>query len=65
MTTERKPYRFTPGSKKDAVAWVPEQGYSILMASRAVDTSENNLKGYRARLGTDDRPAPGYVIQMA
>ncbi|WP_419607096.1 transposase [Thiolapillus sp.] len=44
MTTEKKRRRFTPEFKKDAVALVTEQGYSIAKAAQAVDTSENNLR---------------------
>ena len=44
MTTERKRRKFTPEFKRDAVARVTEQGYSLAKASQAVDTSENNLR---------------------
>lgn len=47
MTTEKKRRRFTPEFKKDAVALVAEQGYTIAKASRAVDTSENNLRSWK------------------
>ena len=43
MTTEKTRRKFTPDFKKDAVALVTEQGYSIAKAAQAVDTSENNL----------------------
>ena len=64
MTTERKRRKFTPVFKKDAVALVTEQGYSIAKAAQAVDTSENNLRRWKKelaqeatgeRLNTDER----------
>ena len=50
MTTERKRRTFTPEFKKDAVALVTEQGYSIAKAAQAVDTSENNLRRWKIEL---------------
>ena len=50
MTTERTRRRFTPEFKKDAVALVTEQGYSIAKAAQAVDTSENNLRRWKKEL---------------
>ncbi|WP_419605753.1 transposase [Thiolapillus sp.] len=50
MTTEKKRRRFTPEFKKDAVALVTEQGYSIAKAAQAVDTSENNLRRWKKEL---------------
>jgi len=64
MTTERQRRRFTPDFKKDAVALVTEQGYSVAKAARAVDVSENNLRRWKkeleqeasgARLDPDER----------
>jgi len=50
MTTERKRRRFTPEFKKDTVALVTEQGYSIAKAAQAVGTSENNLRRWKKEL---------------
>ncbi len=50
MTTERKRRKFTPKFKKDAVALVTEQGYSIAKAAQAVDTRENNLRHWKKEL---------------
>ena len=47
MATERKRRKFTPEFKKDAVALVTEQGYSIAKAALAVDTNENNLRRWK------------------
>ncbi|WP_419609732.1 transposase, partial [Thiolapillus sp.] len=41
---------FTPEFKKDVVALVTEQGYSIAKAAQAVDTSENNLRRWKKEL---------------
>ena len=50
MTTERTRRRFKPEFKKDAVALVTEQGYSIAKSAQAVDTSENNLRRWKKEL---------------
>ena len=50
MATERIRRRFTPEFKKDAVALVTEQGYTIVKASQAVDVSENNLRRWKKEL---------------
>ncbi len=50
MTTERKRRRFSPDFKKDAVALVTEQGYSIAKAAQAVDVGENNLRRWKKEL---------------
>lgn len=64
MTSERKRRRFSPDFKKDAVALVTEQGYSVAKAAQAVDVSENNLRRWKKeleqetigeRLNTDER----------
>ena len=47
MTTEKTRRKFTPDFKKDAVALVTDQGYSIAKAAQAVDTSENNLRRWK------------------
>jgi len=50
MTTERTRRSFTPEFKKDAVALISEQGYSVAKAARAVDVSENNLRRWKKEL---------------
>jgi len=50
MTTERTRRRFTPEFKKDAVALVTEQSYTIVKAAQAVDVSENNLRRWKKEL---------------
>lgn len=64
MTSERKRRRFSPDFKKDAVALVTEQGYSVAKAAQAVGVSENNLRRWKKeleqetsgeRLNTDER----------
>lgn len=50
MTTDRKRRTFDPEFKKEAVALVTEQGYSIAKAAQAVDTSENNLRRWKKEL---------------
>ena len=47
MMTERKRRRFTQEFKRDAVALVMEQGYSIAQAAQAIDVSENNLRRWK------------------
>ncbi|MGB5650876.1 MAG: transposase, partial [Sedimenticolaceae bacterium] len=42
--------RFTPEFKKDAVALVTEQGYTIVKASQAVDIGGNNLRRWKKEL---------------
>jgi len=50
MATERIRRRFTPEFKKDAVALVTEQGYTIVKASQAVDIGGNNLWRWKKEL---------------
>lgn len=50
MTTERTRRSFTPEFKKDAVALISEQGYSVAKAARAVDVNENNLRRWKKEL---------------
>ena len=47
MTTERRRRNFTPEFKKEAVALVTEQGYSVAKAAQAVGTCENNLRRWK------------------
>ncbi|QFT54077.1 Transposase [Microbulbifer sp. THAF38] len=44
MTTKGTRRQFKPEFKKDAVALVSEQGYSISKAAEAVGTTANNLR---------------------
>ncbi|WP_299589018.1 transposase [uncultured Microbulbifer sp.] len=44
MTTKGTRRQFKPEFKKDAVALVPEQGYSISKAAEAVETTASNLR---------------------
>ena len=50
MMAERKRRKFTPEFKKDAVALVTEQGYSVTKAAQAVDVNENNLRRWKTEL---------------
>lgn len=50
MSTERKRRKYTPEFKKDAVALVTDQGYSVAKAAEAVDTRENNLRRWKKEL---------------
>lgn len=50
MATEITRRRFTPEFKKDAVALVAEQGYTVAKAARAVDVNENNLRRWKKEL---------------
>ncbi|NRB40241.1 MAG: transposase [Pseudomonadales bacterium] len=64
MTTENKRIKFDTNFKKEAVALVTEQGYSISKAANVVDVSENNLRRWKKdfeqvasgeKLDTDER----------
>ena len=64
MTTKRTRIRFTEEFKREAVALITDQGYSVARASQAVETSENNLRRWQKeleqeaigeRLNTDER----------
>ena len=64
MTTENKRKNISIEFKKEAVALITEQGYSVSKAAAAVDTSENNLRRWKKefeqegtgeRLGADER----------
>ena len=50
MTKERQRRAFSAEFKKDAVALISEQGYSIAKAAQAVGTSENNLRRWKKEL---------------
>ncbi len=50
MKTVTKRNRFTPEFKREAVALITEQGYSITQASKAIGTSENNLRRWKTEL---------------
>ena len=64
MTTVRQRRRFDEELKKEAVALVTEQRYSVAKAAEAVGTSENNLRRWKKefekeasgeRLSSDER----------
>ncbi|NRB38928.1 MAG: transposase [Pseudomonadales bacterium] len=64
MTTENKRIKFDTNFKKEAVARVTQQGYSIKEAANMVDVSEKNLRRWNKdfeqvaiceKLDTDDR----------
>lgn len=64
MTATRKRRKFDQQFKKEAVALVTEQGYSVAKAAQAVDVSENNLRRWKnefeqeacgERLGYEER----------
>ncbi|MDR5900409.1 transposase [Halomonas vilamensis] len=64
MTTVNQRRVFDPDFKKEAVALVTEQGYSVSKAAQAVGTSEKNLWRWKKaleqeasgeRLNTDER----------
>jgi transposase len=50
MTAEAKRQGFTPEFKKEAVALVTEQGYSVAKTAQAVDTREQNLRRWKKEL---------------
>lgn len=47
MTTVRQRRRFDEEFKKEAVALVTQQHYSVAKAAEAVGTSENNLRRWK------------------
>ena len=53
MTTAKTRRQFTPEFKKDAVALVTEQSYSVAQAARAVEVSENNLRRWKKELAQE------------
>lgn len=64
MTVPKKRKKFTPEFKRETVALISEQGYSIAKAAKAVGTTENNVRRWKAeieaqasgeRLSTDER----------
>ena len=59
MTTEKKRRKFTPDFKKESVALITEQGYSVAKAAQAVNVSENNIRRWRKEL---DQVANGEVL---
>ena len=55
MTTEKRQRRSFPEDfKREAVALITEQGYSVAEASRSLDIHENVLRKWRARFEQDD-----------
>nr|ACZ28615.1 ISSod1 transposase OrfA [uncultured organism] len=59
MTTEKKRRKFTLEFKKESVALITEQGYSVAKAAQAVNVSENNIRRWRKEL---DQVANGEVL---
>ena len=59
MTTEKKRRKYTPEFKKESVAPITEQGYSVAKAAQAVNVSENNIRRWRKAL---DQVANGEVL---
>jgi transposase len=50
MTTEkRKRRRYTEDFKREAVALVTEQGYSVAEAARSLDVGENQIRRWRQK----------------
>ena len=50
MTTEkRKRRRYTEEFKREAVALVSEQGYSVAEAARSLDVGENQIRRWRQK----------------
>ncbi|WP_020412047.1 transposase [Microbulbifer variabilis] len=54
MTTKGTRRKFKPEFKKDAVALVSEQGYSISKAAEAVGTTANNLRRWIKELKLEE-----------
>ncbi len=50
MTIEKKRRKFTAEFKKESVALITEQGYSVAKAAQAVNVSENNIRRWRREL---------------
>mgnify|MGYP000107823450 CR=1 FL=1 len=59
MTTKKKRRKFTLEFKKESVALITEQGYSVAKAAQAVNVSENNIRRWRKEL---DQVANGEVL---
>jgi len=55
MTTGKTRKKFTLDFKKDAVALVNEQDYSVAQAAKAVDTTENNLRRWIKELDQESK----------
>ena len=53
MTSEKKRLLFPPEFKKEAVALVTTQGYSIAKAAQSVNTSEQNLRRWKKELAQE------------
>ena len=51
MTTEkRKRRKYTEDFKREAVALVTEQGYSVAEAARSLEVGENQIRRWRQKL---------------
>ena len=53
MEAKRKRRKFTHEFKKNAVALVTEQGYSVTKAAQAVDVHEHNLRRWKKELAQE------------
>ena len=48
-TVKRKRRRYTEDFKREAVALVTEQGYSVAEAARSLDVGENQIRRWRQK----------------
>lgn len=53
MTSKKKRRQFTPEFKRETVALITEQGYSIAKAAQAVGTTENNIRRWKSQLESE------------
>ena len=59
MTTERrKRRRYTEDFKREAVALVTEQGYSVAEAARSLDVGENQIRRWRQKFEQESAQGP-------
>jgi transposase len=50
MTSVKKRKKFTPEFKRETVALITDQGYSIAKAAQAVGTTETNVRRWKVDL---------------
>lgn len=53
MTSVKKRKNFPPEFKRETVALITEQGYSVAKAAQAVGTTENNVRRWKAELESE------------
>ena len=53
--TAKKRKQFTPEFKRETVALITEQGYSIAKAAQAVGTTDTNVRRWKSELEADAR----------